>query len=87
MKQEQLQELKDHVAETVRTVVNGKIDILSSKLDDYIVEDTAWKDRAEPLVKAYENSNWLWKIILNIMKFVVLVGATITAWLLIKDKI
>jgi len=87
MTPEQIQDLKEHVAETVRTVVNGKIDGLNLKLDNYIDNDMAWKERAEPLVIAYENTTWLSKIVLNIMKFGILLASAITAYLFIKDKI
>jgi hypothetical protein len=87
MKPEQIEIIKEHLSEVVVKTVNGKIDQLNLKLDNYIDNDMAWKDRAEPLVKAYENSSWLWKIVLNVMKFVVLVGAVIGAWLIIKKEI
>lgn len=87
MQQEQLQELKDHVAETITLVVNGKIDRLNLKLDNYIDNDMAWKERAEPLIKAYENTGWLWKIVLKVLKFIVLLGAAMGAYIVIKDKI
>lgn len=72
MNPEQLQSFKDeireHLADTVRTVVNGKIDKIDRKLDLYIVDDTAWKVRAEPVVKAFENTSWLWKIFIGALK-------------------
>ena len=39
----QLEELKTELTSTVRVVVNGKIDCINKKLDEYIVEDSKWK--------------------------------------------
>lgn len=78
MNQEQIQtfkdEIKDHLADTVKVTVNGKIDEIDRKIDLYIKEDTAWKVRAEPVVKAFENTNWLFKLFVSTLKFVALVG-------------
>lgn len=48
-------ELKEHVAETIRVTVNGKIDSLKADFSKYQKEDLKWKERAEPSVVFFEN--------------------------------
>ncbi len=78
------QEMKDHVGDTIRSVVNGKIDKLTLKVDDYIKEDGEWKVRAEPVVKAFENGSWLWKLFIATLKFFGLVSVGIGGYIAIK---
>ena len=65
----------DLIKETIKTVVNGKIDRLTVKLDDFIV-------RADPAVNFFENVTWSKKIILGAVIFV---GAIASALLAIKQ--
>lgn len=73
---------KEAVKDSVKT---------SQRLEDmlvaYIKEDTAWKGRAEPMLKAYENGNWLWGVIVKLLKFFGLLGTAVGAYLLIKDAL
>lgn len=47
----QLQTLiKDTVEATTKVIVNGKIDRLQSKLDQYILDDNEWKKSAQPAI-------------------------------------
>ena len=50
-----LEELKSHIAETIKIVVNGKIDKIDANLNTYIKEDTEWKDEYEPYIKGLAN--------------------------------
>lgn len=63
MTPEQIDELKEHVAETVKTVVNGKIDRLNLKLDNYIDSDMVWKEEYTPYIKGLANISGSAKII------------------------
>lgn len=89
MSPEQLEQLKDdlkeHVAATVRTVVNGKIDNIAKKLDTYITDDDEWKRRAEPVVKAFENTSWLFQLFIGTLKILGLLGGAVVAILAIKN--
>lgn len=74
--------LGEHLAQSlqgvVKVTVNGKIDRLSEKLGNYIKEDMEWKDRAEPLVKAYESNSFFWNSVIKKCKGIGTVGGAIT---------
>lgn len=78
-------EMQDHVALTIQKVVNGKIDKIGQKLDDYIKDDEKWKVRAEPVVKAFENTSWLFKVFIGFLKVMGLVGVGIGGYMAIKQ--
>lgn len=78
-------EMKDHVAETIETVVNGGIRGIKKQLDDYIVEDTKWKESMEPLREAFTSSKWAFKALVAILKFCGLLVPTYGFYLLIKN--
>lgn len=80
------EEIKEHLEEVVKQTVNGKIDAIQKRLDDYIKADEAWKVRAEPVVKAFENTNWLFKLFVGLLKVIAAVGAAGTAFFFIKEK-
>lgn len=42
--------IKETVEVTVKTIVNGKIDRIQSKLDQYIIDDNEWKKSAQPAI-------------------------------------
>lgn len=89
MTPEQLEQFKDemkaHVSDTIRVVVNGKIDNISQKLGDYVKADEEWKQRAEPFVKAFENTSWLFKLTIGTLKLLGLLGVSIAAIVTIKN--
>lgn len=92
MTPEQFTELKEALAQTVQVSVNGKIDRLNTKLDThidgfnrYVKDDMEWKETVEPVVKAFENTSWLWKLFIGILKFLGLVSVGIGAWMTIKQ--
>lgn len=91
MKDHQLEQLKEHIAEivqkSVKETVNGQIKKVENKLDDYVTKDEAWKVRAEPVVVAFENSKWSLKVIVAVVKFLALLSPAIAGWLLLKDFI
>ena len=73
----QIQVSREHtnkvIEDTIKVVVNGKIDSLHKKVDAYIVEDAEWKKKASPALETYENlqgfnkiSKWLFGIIIAI---------------------
>lgn len=69
--------LKESLHETVKITINGKIDALNKKVDAYIVEDNAWKVRAEPAVNAFQNGTFLFKTGVSVAKFVGFLGGVL----------
>jgi len=47
---------------------------LNAVLSEYIENDMKWKARAEPMVKSYENTNWLINICVSFLKIVGITG-------------
>ena len=84
-RQQTIKEMRHHVEEAIIRVVNGKIDKLDQKLDNYIKDDTAWKVRAEPAVKVFENTTWLGSLIIKFLKVLGLLGAGMVAYITIKN--
>lgn len=73
MTEEQLQEINKTIVQTIEKTVNGKINRLDIKIDDYIKHDMEWKETVEPIIKAYSTANnvgdfaiWISKIILAV---------------------
>lgn len=62
MTNSEVQVLREEIAELTRT------------LSAYIEADDAWKVRAEPVVKAFENSSWLFKLFITFLKTIGLLG-------------
>lgn len=80
------------IKEGIEVHVNGKIKNLTKMVGDhnimvdaYIKEDTAWKERAEPVVKAFENTTWLGALLIKILKILGLLGVALGAYLAIKN--
>jgi len=48
-------EIKEHIEIVIQAKVNGKIDKITKKLDDYIAVDEAWKQTATPVIKMGTN--------------------------------
>ncbi len=55
-------------------VLRQEIAELTETLSRYIEADDAWKVRAEPVVKAFENSSWLFKLFITFLKTIGLMG-------------
>lgn len=82
MEQHQLEELKSHIADTVRLTVNGKIDNINNKLTDYIKDDMKWKKEYEPYIKGLANITDGTKIVIWVA---VAISSLIGAFLGIKE--
>lgn len=85
MDEQQFRHLEQSVKDTVHVTVNRKIDALSFKLEQYVKDDDAWKQRAEPLVRAYESTSWLVQSLLAILKFLGLLAVGIGAWATVRQ--
>lgn len=87
MTPKQQKEIQATIKETIQENVNGKIDIISRKLDTYIKEDNEWKVRAEPVILMGENVRGFGKVSLYVVGFVASVsGAVILIINLFKNK-
>lgn len=82
MTQKEFEQLKQHVAETIKITVNGKIDKLNDKIDNYIKEDNEWKEKAEPVIEMGINARGASAAVLWIAGIVIAVGG---AWLMIRN--
>lgn len=58
-----LEEMKSHIQTSIKSEVNGKIDRLTTSLQTYIKEDTAWKIEAQPAIDVFKNLTGAGKII------------------------
>ena len=87
MNKEQLNQIKEVITDSIQIHVNGKIDILSNKLDSYITDDTEWKKRAEPVIRMGENLAGFGKVSLYLVGFVAsVVGAILVVINLLEKK-
>ncbi len=85
-------EIKEHVSETIRSVVNGKIDKLDKKLTEYIADDTRWKEEASvyrkeqiaPVVNVFQNGSGFFKVVKWVTVTLVTLAASATAYLQLK---
>lgn len=80
-----MHKLESKIEDSINKNVNGKIIKLTEKLDLYIQEDNSWKERAEPVVKAFENTTWLSSIVVQTLKMLGLLGASVVAYMTIKN--
>ena len=76
----------------IQKAVNGK-------LETYIQKDLIWKDkdmewkenrekwekRAEPVVKAFENTSWLSSVFVQSLKLLGMLGVAVVAYITIKN--
>lgn len=60
------------VRDEIERSVNGGIRAIDKKLDDYIKEDTEWKDKTQPAIDNMTNLSTAWKMVLG---FLVSLGA------------
>ena len=74
--------IREVIGESIKIHVNGKIDKMHKKLDDYIVADMAWKEKAEPVIKMGENAVGASKVMLYLTMIISAVGG---AYLIIKN--
>lgn len=52
---EQLEAIRATISDSIDRSVNGKINKLTQKFDDYVVDDTLWKKEYEPYLKGLAN--------------------------------
>jgi hypothetical protein len=89
MNEKQLKKLiskqDEAIGKAIKIHVNGKIDKLHEKIDNYIIEDNKWKEEAqryreeklEPIVETTSNLAWGGRFMKGSLGFIVLVGTAI----------
>lgn len=73
------------IGKAIKIHVNGKIDKLHEKIDNYIIEDTKWKeeaqkyreDKLQPIVETTSNFAWAGRLAKSSLGAVILVGTAI----------
>ncbi len=84
-----LKDNRESTAEAVRITVNGKIDKLTTKLDNHIENDAKWKENADPAIDSFNKTMIAFKMTNTVGKyfFGILIGIAtlILAWLKIKQ--
>lgn len=71
-------EMQEHVSDTIRTTVNGKLDKISEKLEAHIKNVNSWQEQAQPAIDTFINLRGGYKSILIFSAFLVAVGAAVT---------
>lgn len=85
MDPEQFKKLEASLNATIHKTISKKVDPLQRKLDDhmrdfrtYVQEDIDWKEdevaRNKPVVDAFNNTSWLFKLFISALKTVGLLG-------------
>lgn len=69
--------MKSHVAEQIKTTVNGKIDRIGTKLDNFVEGDKAWKLTAQPVIDMGTNLRGFGKVAAGIIAICAAIGG---AW-------
>ena len=73
------EETKKAIENTIRVVVNGKIDRMSQKLDDHVTQHEGEMNDLRPIIEAYRGS----KVLGEMLKWLAIVGA---AFLFLKSN-
>ncbi len=79
MSPEQLAKIEETVRHTIETVVNGKVDRINYKLDNYIKEDNIWKDNVTPSIEIMKKMQGFGSVGGWVLKTVILIGSAVTA--------
>ena len=75
---EKLQNLISKQVETaVKVTVNGKIDDLNKKVDEYIKSDNEWKERAQPTIELGTNVRGFGKVFVYLIGTIAAVGGLV----------
>ena len=81
MTHEQEQKILEQIEKSIRTTVNGKIDVLRADFNAYAKEDMEWKESAKPAIEMWTNINGFGKIASYGLTVLMALGAS---WELIK---
>lgn len=65
------------ISDQIRITVNGKIDKITMKLDDYISDDNDWKRMARPVIEMGKNLQGFGIVVLYILSALAALGGAI----------
>lgn len=72
-----LHKIDSHIEESINRNVNGKINLLTQKVDNYVKQDNEWKIKAEPVIQMGQQVQGFGKVSLYIVGFVASVGGAV----------
>lgn len=75
MTEKQFIDFSTNIESTIRLTVNGKIDKINDKIDNYIKADTEWKERVTPSIDLMEKIGGFSDGTLFTLKLIGLIGA------------
>jgi phage-related protein len=85
MTPKQFNDIQETIKATIKETVNGKIDRMNTKLDEYIKDDNEWKQGVTPSIETMKKTQNFAEGLLFILKFVgILGGAVGVIWAAIK---
>lgn len=74
MTEKQFLKIQNTIKDTIKVEVNGKIDRINIKLDDYIKNDELWKEAAKPVIAMGVSMQGFGRVTLYIVGFIAAVG-------------
>lgn len=80
MTPEELEHVLNIVRSTIKDTVNGKIDRIDLKLENYIKSDNEWKTKADPILEMGRDLRSFGKIVAVILGIVATVFGIIKFW-------
>lgn len=86
MTPEQIAQLEKSVKETIEKTVNGKINRLDQKLDEYIKHDMEWKETVQPVIDAYTTVNKVGSFVQWISKVILAIGVIVGVLFYTQNK-
>lgn len=85
MTPEQFIQLQETVSNQIKLTVNGKIDSINTKLDNYIKEDNEWKADVKPYIENMRQISNFSTVGSALLKTIIAIGGAITViWAAIK---
>ena len=75
--------IREDIRAVIQEKVNGKIDKIDKKLDDYIKDSNEWRERAQPAIDMGTNLKGFGKVLGVIVGFMAAIGASwsLIVWL------
>jgi hypothetical protein len=67
--------MTDHERKSIERLLKDHV----GSFNAYVAEDTKWKERAEPMVKAYENANGFMATVKAFSKPIIFIGGIAAA--------
>lgn len=77
MTPEQFTDIQETIKATIKETVNGKIDRINIKLDEYIKDDNEWKAGVTPSIETMKKTQNFAEGLLFLLKFIGVLGAAV----------